>query len=275
MPSERAHAEGRTAPIGLRVLAYVGLLFLYAPILLVAVYAFNTEESAFSFPPQGLTTRWFSAALGRSDVIAALVLSVKVALAATLAAVLLGTLAALALARRTFRGKDLIAMGFILPIALPGIVTGIALNSAFRLAELSPGFWTIAMGHTTFCIVVVYNNVVARLRRLPPSLVEAAMDLGADNFRAFKSVILPQLGSALLAGAILAFGLSFDEIIVTTFTAGHDRTLPIWLLNQLGRPRDVPITNVVALGVMAITALPILVSFWLTKSSQDIAGSGK
>jgi putative spermidine/putrescine transport system permease protein len=275
MPSDRARADGRTAPLGLRVLAYLGLGFLYAPILLVAVYAFNTEESAFSFPPQGLTTRWFSAALGRTDVVDALVLSVKVALGATLAAVLLGTLAALALARRTFRGKDLIAMGFILPIALPGIVTGIALNSAFRLADVSPGFWTIAMGHTTFCIVVVYNNVVARLRRLPPSLVEAAMDLGADHFRAFQSVILPQLGSALLAGAILAFGLSFDEIIVTTFTAGHERTLPIWLLNQLGRPRDVPITNVVALGVMAITALPILFSFWLTKSSQDIAGSGK
>jgi putative spermidine/putrescine transport system permease protein len=275
MPSERARADGRKAPWGLRVLVYLGLAFLYVPILLVAVYAFNTEESAFSFPPRGLTVRWFSAALGRTDVVDALVLSVKVALGATFAAVLLGTLAALALARRTFRGKDLIAMGFILPIALPGIVTGIALNSAFRLADISPGFWTIAMGHTTFCIVVVYNNVVARLRRLPPSLLEAAMDLGADNFRAFKSVILPQLGTALLAGAILAFGLSFDEIIVTTFTAGHERTLPIWLLNQLGRPRDVPITNVVALGVMTITALPILASFWLTRSSHDVGGSGK
>jgi putative spermidine/putrescine transport system permease protein len=271
MPSERS----RRAPWGLRLSAYFGLAFLYVPILLVAVYAFNTEESAFTFPPRGVTTRWFSAALARSDVLDALLLSAEVALGATLAAVVLGTLAALALARRTFRGKDLIAMGFILPIALPGIVTGIALNSAFHLAEISPGFWTIAMGHTTFCIVVVYNNVVARLRRLPPSLVEAAMDLGADNFRAFASVVLPQLGTALVAGAVLAFGLSFDEIIVTTFTAGHERTLPIWLLNQLGRPRDVPITNVVALGVMAITALPILASFWLTRASHDVGGSSK
>jgi putative spermidine/putrescine transport system permease protein len=275
MPSEPARADQRKAPLGLRVLAYFGLAFLYVPILLVAVYAFNTEGSAFTFPPQGVTTRWFSAALERTDVVDALILSAEVALGATLAALLLGTLAALALARRTFRGKDLIAMGFILPIALPGIVTGIALNSAFRLADISPGFWTIAMGHATFCIVVVYNNVVARLRRLPPSLVEAAMDLGADNFRAFKSVVLPQLGTALLAGAILAFGLSFDEIIVTTFTAGHERTLPIWLLNQLGRPRDVPITNVVALGVMAITAVPVLASFWLTRASHDVGGSGK
>jgi putative spermidine/putrescine transport system permease protein len=187
----------------------------------------------------------------------------------------LGTLAALALARRQFRGKDLIAMSFILPIALPGIVTGLALHSAFRLGDITPGFWTIAMGHTTFCIVVVYNNVVARLRRLPPSLVEAAMDLGADSFAAFRSVVLPQLGTALLAGAILAFGLSFDEIIVTTFTAGHDRTLPIWLLNQLGRPREVPITNVVAMLVMALTALPILGAWWLTRSSHDIGGSSR
>jgi putative spermidine/putrescine transport system permease protein len=263
------------APWPLRLLAWSGLAFLYVPILLVAVYAFNTEESAFTFPPKGVTTRWFSAALERTDVLEALLLSAKVAVAATLAAVLLGTLAALAVARREFRGKDAITMSFILPIALPGIVTGIALHSAFRLAGVAPGFSTIAMGHTTFCIVVVYNNVVARLRRLPPSLVEAAMDLGADSFAAFRSVVLPQLGTALLAGAILAFGLSFDEIIVTTFTAGHERTLPIWLLNQLGRPRDVPITNVVALGVMAITALPILASFWLTRSSHDIGGSGK
>ena len=255
----------RRAPWPLRILAYFGLGFLYLPIVLVAVYAFNTEESAFTFPPQGFTTRWFSAALSRGDVLDALLLSVEVALGATASAVLLGTLAALALARRPFRGKDLITMGFILPIALPGIITGIALSSAFKLAAVSPGFWTIAFGHTTFCIVVVYNNVVARLRRLSPSLLEAAMDLGADGFQAFRSIILPQLGSALLAGAILAFGLSFDEIIVTTFTAGHERTLPIWLLNQLGRPRDVPITNVVALAVMAITVTPILGALWLTR----------
>ena len=245
------------------------------PIALVALYAFSTEESAFGFPPPGLTLRWFGEALGRSDIWSAVALSGKVALMATISAVVLGTLAALALSHRTFRGKDLIAMGFILPIALPGIITGIALHAAFRLGEITPGFWTIALGHTTFCIVVAYNNVVARLRRLPPSLVEAAMDLGADHFAAFRTVVLPQLGTALLAGAILAFGLSFDEIIVTTFTAGHERTLPIWLLNQLGRPRDVPITNVVAILVMAASTLPILAAWWLTRSSHDIGGSGK
>ncbi len=282
MPSERkppaapvATPTVRKAPWPLRLAAWAGLAFLYLPIALVVLYAFNTEESAFSFPPQGFTLRWFGEAFARSDVWSAVWLSVKIALVATAGALVLGTLAALALARRTFRGKDLIAMGFILPIALPGIVTGIALASAFRLADVTPGFWTIAAGHTTFCIVVVYNNVVARLRRLPPSLLEAAMDLGADNFAAFRTVVLPQLGTALLAGGVLAFGLSFDEIIVTTFTAGHERTLPIWLLNQLGRPRDVPITNVVAIFVMMMTALPILGAWWLTRSSHDIGGSSR
>lgn len=265
----------RKPPVLLRVAAWAGFAFLYVPIALVILYAFNTEESAFSFPPKGFTLRWFAEAFGRADIWAAVWLSIKVALVATLGAVVLGSLAALALARRTFRGKDVITMGFVLPIALPGIVTGIALSSVFRLAEVTPGFWTIAIGHTTFCIVVVYNNVVARLRRLPPSLLEAAMDLGADNFAAFRTVVLPQLGTALLAGAILAFGLSFDEIIVTTFTAGPERTLPIWLLNQLGRPRDLPITNVVAIFIMAITALPILGAWWLTKGSHDIGGSSR
>ncbi len=274
MRSEHA-GRGARGPWALRLAAWAGLAFLYAPIAVVVLYAFSTESSSFSFPPKGFTLRWFSAAFARSDVWAAVWLSIKVVAAATLGALLLGTLAAMALARRSFRGKDVIAMSFVLPIALPGIVTGIALASAFRLASVTPGFWTIAAGHATFCLVVVYNNVVARLRRLPPSLVEAAMDLGADPLGAFRTVVLPQLGTALLAGGILAFGLSFDEIIVTTFTAGHERTLPIWLLNQLGRPRDVPITNVVAVFVMTLTALPIVGAWWLTRSSHDIGGSSR
>ena len=266
---------GPAAPWWLKALAWGGLGFLHFPIVVVALYAFNTEESAFSFPPPGLTLRWFAAAAAREDVVAAIGLSARIALLATLAALLLGTLAALALARRGFPGKDAVTLIFILPIALPGIITGVALLSAFRLADVTPGFWTIAVGHATFCVVVVYNNVVARLRRLPHSLVEASMDLGADAFQTFRRVILPQLGTALLAGGILAFGLSFDEIIVTTFTAGHEKTLPLWLLNQLGRPRDVPITNVVALTVMVVTALPIVAAWWLTRGTEDVAGSGK
>jgi putative spermidine/putrescine transport system permease protein len=272
MRSDRA---GPRAPWPLRVAAWAGLAFLHAPIALLAIYAFNTEEAAFSFPPRGLTLRWFAAAAARDDVIAAIALSARVAAVATTGALVLGTLAALAMARRSFPGKDAIALAFILPIALPGIITGIALHSVFRLGDVTPGFWTIAIGHTTFCVVVVYNNAVARLRRLPPSLLEAAMDLGASSFAAFRTVVLPQLATALLAGGILAFGLSFDELIVTTFTAGHEQTLPIWLLNQLGRPRAVPVTNVVALAVMLITALPIVAAWWLTRGTDDVSGSGR
>lgn len=272
----RSDASARSpAPWWLRALAWGALVFLHVPIVVVAVYAFNTEESAFSFPPKGFTLRWFAAAAERADLVQAILLSARVALLATAAALVLGTLAALALARGRFPGRDAFTLVFVLPIALPGIITGIALLSAFRLGGVDPGFWTIAVGHATFCVVVVYNNVVARLRRLPPSLVEASMDLGADGFQTFRRVVLPQLATALLAGGILAFGLSFDEIIVTTFTAGHEQTLPIWLLGQLGRPRDVPVTNVVALAVMLATALPILAAWWLTRGTEDVTGLGK
>jgi putative spermidine/putrescine transport system permease protein len=200
---------------------------------------------------------------------------VKVAALATLLAVLLGTAAAGALYRRNFFGKEAITFALILPIALPGIITGIALLSAFKTANLDLGFWTIAVGHGTFCVVMVYNNVVARMRRMPASLVEASMDLGADGWQTFRYVVLPQIATALLAGAILAFALSFDEIIVTTFTAGQERTLPIWLLNQLSRPRDVPVTNVVALMVMTITMIPILGAWYLTRDTESTAGSSR
>lgn len=275
MRSEAGTSVGPRAPRWLKVLAWGGLVFLHFPILVVCLYAFNTEESAFSFPLQGFTLRWFEVALGREDLVDAIVLSLEVAVVATALALVLGTLAALALARRQFLGREALTLMFALPIALPGIITGMALLSAFRLSEVTLGFWTIAAGHATFCSVVVYNNVVARLRRMPHSLVEASMDLGANGPQTFRYVLLPQMATALLAGGILAFALSFDEIIVTTFTAGHERTLPIWMLNQLGRPRDVPVTNVVALLVMVITALPLLLAWRLTRGTEQVAGSSK
>ena len=274
MPSDRRpDPRAPRAPLALRIAAWGGLAFLHFPIAMIAIYAFNTEESAFTFPPKGFTLRWFAAAAARDDVIAAIKLSLAIATVATLGAIVLGTIAALAMARRQFFGKNLITLAFILPIALPGIITGIALHSVFRLGSVTPGFWTIAIGHITFCVVVVYNNVVARLRRLPPAMIEAAMDLGANGFTAFRTIVMPQLATALLAGGILAFGLSFDELIVTTFTAGSEQTLPIWLLNQLGRPRAVPVTNVVALVVMTVTALPIIAAWRLTRGTEDISGS--
>lgn len=263
------------APLFVRIAAWGGVVFLHFPLLIIAIYAFNTEDAAFSFPPQGLTLRWFSEAAGRSDIFEAVTLSLKIASLSTVIALVLGTLAAAALWRSDFFGKGAISLLLLLPIALPGIVTGLALLSAFKTVGLEPGLLTIVIGHATFCVVVVFNNVIARFRRTSWSLVEASMDLGASGWQTFRYVILPNLGSALLAGGMLAFALSFDEIIVTTFTAGHERTLPLWLLNQLGRPRDVPVTNVVALLVMVITAIPILGAWWLTRDDETAASGGK
>jgi putative spermidine/putrescine transport system permease protein len=267
------HEDG--AGLGLKLAAWGGLVFMHFPILVIFLYAFNTEQSAFSFPLQGFTLRWFGEAWVRQDVREALWLSVKIASLSTVIAMTLGTLAAAALYRRDFFGKEAITLLFILPIALPGIVTGIALLSAYKLVGLQSGVLTIVIGHATFCIVVVYNNVIARFRRSSQSLLEASMDLGADPFQTFRYVVLPNIATALLAGGMLAFALSFDEIIVTTFTAGTERTLPIWLLNQLGKPRDTPITNVVAMMVMLVTALPILGAYYLTRDTDTVAGSGK
>lgn len=268
------HSE-QQSPFWLRLFAFGGIFFLHFPIIVIAMYAFNTEENAFSFPLKGFTLKWFAATFGRQDVLEAILLSLKVAAISTAIAMILGTLAAAALYRRNFFGRETITLFFILPIALPGIVTGIALLSAFKMAGVELNFWTIIAGHATFCVVIIYNNVIARFRRTSQSLIEASMDLGADGFQTFLHIVLPNIATALLAGGVLAFALSFDEIIVTTFTAGPERTLPIWLLNQLSRPRDVPITNVVALLVMLVTMIPILGAYYLTRGTDAVAGSSK
>ena len=263
------------APLPLTLAAVAALLFLHLPLMIIVLYAFTTDEATFTFPPPGLTTQWFGVAMSRTDLWAALNLSVRVAGVATLLALVLGSLAAAAVSRSRFFGREGISFLLVLPIALPGIVTGIALRSALGLLEIPFSYWTIVVGHATFCIVVVYNNVVARFRRTSWSLVEASMDLGANGFQTFRYVILPNMATALLAGGMLAFALSFDEVIVTTFTAGQQSTLPIWIFSQLVRPRDRPVTNVAALLVIAITTLPILFSQWLTQERADApAGRG-
>ena len=264
------------AGISLKLGAAAGLLFLHLPLLLIILYAFTTEEKSFQFPPPGLTTKWFSAAwFDRPDIWPPLFLSIKVAMIATFLALIFGTLAAAALSRAKFYGKDSLSLLFILPIALPGIITGIALRSAFDIMNLPFSTWTIVLGHATFCIVVVYNNVLARFRRISGNMVEASMDLGADGFQTFRHVVLPQIASALLAGGMLAFALSFDEVIVTTFTAGQQSTLPIWMLQELIRPRQRPVTNVVAIIVIAVTFIPILCAYYFTREGEHTGGGGK
>ena len=267
--------RSENSSFSLRLAAGSGLLFLHLPLAFILLYAFSSEDRSFEFPPPAFTLRWFGVAWSRPDVWEALGLSVRVALLSTALALVLGTLAAAALARTRFFGREAVSLLLILPIALPGIVTGISLRSAFNLMHIPFSYWTIILGHATFCIVVVYNNGVARFRRLSPSMVEASMDLGADGFQTFRYIVLPAIGTALLAGGMLAFALSFDEVIVTTFTAGQQRTLPIWMLSELIRPHQRPVTNVVAVAVIVVTALPILGAYYLTREGEDVGGAGK
>ena len=260
---------------GLKIAAFGGLAFLHLPILLIFVYAFTTEDRTYQWPPPGLTLKWFAVTWNRPDVWQALGLSVRVAAISTLLALVLGTLAAAAISRARFFGRETVSLLVILPIALPGIITGIALRSAFNLGDVPYSTLTIILGHATFCIVVVYNNAVARFRRLSGSMLEASADLGANGFQTFRYIVLPNIGTALLAGGMLAFALSFDEVIVTTFTAGQQQTLPIWMLEELVRPRQRPVTNVVAMVVVLVTFLPILGAYYLARGGTETAGGGK
>ncbi|MCG9873364.1 MAG: ABC transporter permease [Leptospiraceae bacterium] len=267
--------KNKAASWGLKIFASIGFLFLHIPILFIFLYAFTTEEKSYQFPPPSYTTKWFAVVLARNDIWQAIRLSVEVAAWSTGLALILGTLAAAAVHKAKFFGKEVISFAVILPIALPGIITGISLRSAFSMFDIPFSFYTIVIAHATFCIVTVYNNVLARFRRTSLSQVEASMDLGANSFTTFRYIILPNIATALLAGGMLAFALSFDEVIVTTFAAGQQTTLPIWMLTELIRPRQRPVTNVVAVFIVLITFIPIIAAYYLTKGTDDVMGSGK
>jgi putative spermidine/putrescine transport system permease protein len=249
------------------------LAFLYAPLIVIAIYAFNDRRTA-TWPPPGLTLSWFDKAFHNQGVRDALWTSVQAGIGATLIALALGTLAAFAVARYRFFGREAVSFLVVLPIALPGIVTGMALNSTFtQVLGVDLTLFTIIVGHATFCIVVVYNNVVARLRRTSASFEEASADLGAHTWQTFWFVTFPQLRSALVAGALLAFALSFDEVIVTTFTAGDRETLPIWILTNLSRPNQLPVVNVVGVVVILLSIIPVYLAQRITSDPVTRAGT--
>jgi putative spermidine/putrescine transport system permease protein len=254
----------------LRIGTAITLTFIYVPLVVIGIYAFNSSRSQ-SWPIDGLTLDWFDKAFHNPGVRDALWTSVKAGLGATAIALVLGTLAALAVSRRRFFGRDTISFLVILPLALPGIVTGMALNATFtQVLKVDLSLFTVIVGHATFCIVLVYNNAVARLRRVGGSLEEAAHDLGAGMWRAFRDVTFPQMRTALVAGALLAFALSFDEIIVTTFTAGSQETLPIWIFSNYSRPNQLPIVNVVGLSVIVLSIIPVYLA---NRLSQEPIGA--
>jgi putative spermidine/putrescine transport system permease protein len=270
--------EGRLTRILLRGGALLTLAFIYVPLFLIGLYAFNQNVTQ-AWPIERYSTKWFSVAYENDDVREALKNSVLAALGATAIALVLGTLASMAVARYRFFGREVITFAVILPIALPGIVTGLALQATI-LDVLGPmgvrfGLMTIIVGHATFCIVVIYNNVIARIRRTAGNLEEASSDLGADSWRTFRHVTLPQLKTAMLAGGLLAFALSFDEVIVTVFTAGAQQTLPIWIFAALARPDDLPIVNVVALFVLVASVVPIYIAVRLGGAGGAAVASEK
>ncbi len=269
--------ESRSTRLLARIGAYLTLAFLYIPLAVIFLYAFNPAIGQ-AWPPPGLTTHWFGVAWRNGDVRSALLASLEAGLGATSIALVLGTAAAFAVHRFRFFGRESLSFALVLPIALPGIVTAMALNSAINfggdLFGLSFGLFTIIVGHATFCVVVVYNNVIARLRRTPGSLMEASMDLGADGWQTFRYVILPSMSTALVAGALLAFALSFDEIIVTNFTSGTVETLPKWIFRNMRLPHAAPIVNVVALAVTLLSLIPVYLAQRLTRETgAGLAGS--
>ena len=250
--------EQRSTRIALAVWSALVILFLWVPLALIMLYAFN-KSNVQSWPIPGFTTHWFRAAW-TSEVHTSLILSVKVGLIATAIALVLGSAAAFGVARFRFFGREAVSFLLVLPIALPGIVTGIALNSAFVTGHVNLSMWTIVVGQATFCVVIVYNNVLARLLRSSPSLIEASQDLGADGWQTFRFVIWPVLSTALVAGGLLAFALSFDEVIVTTFTAGSQNTIPLLILGYIRLGQQLPVVNVIAFAMILLTAVPVLLA---------------
>jgi putative spermidine/putrescine transport system permease protein len=234
--------------------------------VIIMLYAFN-PSNVQSWPLPGLSTRWFSSTWHNGEVRQALWLSLRAGLFATGIAIVLGTMAAFAVDRFRFFGREAVSLVLVLPIALPGIITGMALNSFISFNALTFSLLTIVIGHATFCIVTVYNNVLARLRRTQSSLVEASMDLGADGWQTFRFVTLPMIATALVAGGLLAFALSFDEIVVTTFTAGAQNTLPIWIFAHIRNGQQLPQVNVVVLFVILVSLIPVALAQRLTRDT--------
>jgi putative spermidine/putrescine transport system permease protein len=255
----------------LRIATAGVLAFLYIPIAVIALYAFNAERIQV-WPIREFSTQWFGSAWDNPSVRDALALSLQVGIGSTLLAMVLGTLAAFAIQRYRFFGREVFSLSLILPIALPGIVTGLALNNTARTTGIGFTTFTIVLGHATFCIVVVYNNVIARLRRSSRNLEEASMDLGADTWQTFRFITFPVIRTALLAGGLLAFALSFDEIVVTTFTAGTQETIPIWIYNHLHQANQRPIVNVVALVLIVLSTVPVYIAQRLASDASGVAG---
>jgi putative spermidine/putrescine transport system permease protein len=259
----------RTGRVLLRTATAITLAFMYIPLALVVIYAFS-DRGTSAWPPTSFSLKWVEIAIANTGLRDAFLTSIVVALGATLIALVLGSLAALAVARHRFFGRELVSFVVIFPIALPGIVTGMALSTTFATTGLPLGVLAIIVGHATFCIVLVYNNVIARLRRTAASQEEASADLGADSWQTFRYITFPAIRSAMLAGALLAFALSFDEVIVTIFVAGGVKTLPIWIFQSFRLANQVALVNVAGMVAILLSVIPVYVATRLTRDTGAV-----
>jgi len=262
---------GRTGRVLLRIATAAVLLFMYIPLALVVIYAFS-ENGTSAWPPSSLSTKWIEQAIANTGLRDAFLTSIVIALGATVVALVLGSLAALAVGRHQFFGREAVSFVVVFPIALPGVVTGMALSTTFATTGLPLGILAIVIGHATFCIVLVYNNVIARLRRTAYTQEEASADLGADSWQTFRFITLPNIRSAMLAGALLAFALSFDEVIVTIFVAGGVKTLPIWIFQSFRLANQVALVNVAGLVAILLSVVPVYIA---TRLTRDTGAAGR
>ena len=263
----------RAGRLGLGLWTLFVVLFLWIPLVIIGLYAFNASQVQ-SWPISDWSTHWFSVAWHSQEVRDAIWLSVRAALFATGVALVLGSAAAFAIARFRFFGRESVSFILVLPIALPGIITGMALNSFFTFNHIDLSLWTIVIGHATFCVVIVYNNVLARLRRSSPSLLEASADLGADGWQTFRFVVWPVLSTALVAGGLLAFALSFDEVVVTYFTAGAQNTLPLLILGYIRLGQQLPVVNAIAFAMIVLTVIPVFLAQRLMRDTGVLRRGG-
>jgi len=250
------------------------LIFMYVPLLVLILNSFN-QSNISSWPIATFSVQWWEFAATYQPIRTALLNSIIVAAGSTIIAAFLGTLVAFALKGFDFFGKGTVNLLVVLPIALPGVVTGVAFSNTYN-SFLSPagfniGYFGMIVAHATFCIVMVFNNVFARLKRMNPSLQEASADLGAGLWQTFRLVTFPQFRTAFVAGALLAFALSFDEVVVTIFTAppGVD-TLPLWILKEMSRPNQASVVNVVATVVILISLIPVYISQRLSRAQDEV-----
>lgn len=245
---------------GLVGLSLLVLAFLYVPIVILVLFSFN-DSSVTSFPLSGFTLRWYQQFLANNQMLTALGNSLIVASFATLLSVVIGVTAALALDRYSFPGKGLFRNAILLPLSLPGIVTGIAMLNFYKQIGIPQSLTAVVIGHATALLGVVVSQVMARLAKLNRRLLEASADLGATPFETFYRVILPNIRTSIIGSALLCFTLSFDEIPVTYFLTGRDVTLPIYIYSTLRRGITPEIN---AVGTVIVAASFVLVVLSVT-----------